>query len=175
MVAQHIESIAKLDAARRQLRTAVKLFFEYGDDVSIHTLVAAAHEVLADLLKRQGKRTRLAQLIDDQVKPANRGSVLKAFDRAWIFFKHGQHGEKMRLDFDPRQTHVLFINCGHAYFELTGGYLRELLCFGMWYDLEYPEVVTGAPPKAIADDGAPHRDRRAFLAWFNSRTWPKVD
>jgi hypothetical protein len=28
--------LSKLEAARRQLETAIKLYFEYGDEVSIH-------------------------------------------------------------------------------------------------------------------------------------------
>jgi hypothetical protein len=48
------EIITKLDAARRQLRTAVTLFFQHGDEVAVHTLTAAAHQILIDLLKPQG-------------------------------------------------------------------------------------------------------------------------
>src|SRR5207245_10811773 len=33
-------TVTKLDAARRQLRTAIRLWFEEGDPVSIHTLAA---------------------------------------------------------------------------------------------------------------------------------------
>lgn len=32
--------LGKLEAARRQLETAIRLYFEHGDEVSIHTLAA---------------------------------------------------------------------------------------------------------------------------------------
>lgn len=36
----HVERVPKLDAARRQLRTAVRMFFENKGTVSIHTLAS---------------------------------------------------------------------------------------------------------------------------------------
>jgi hypothetical protein len=44
--------ISKLDAAKRQLKTAINLYFSYGDPVSIHTLASAAREILYDLNKK---------------------------------------------------------------------------------------------------------------------------
>jgi hypothetical protein len=41
--------ISKMDAARRQLETAIRLYFNAGDPVSIHTLGVAAHTLLTGL------------------------------------------------------------------------------------------------------------------------------
>ena len=38
--------ISKLEAARRQLRTAITLWFTGGDPVAIHSLAFAAYEIL---------------------------------------------------------------------------------------------------------------------------------
>jgi hypothetical protein len=38
--------VSKLDAAKRQLETVIRLYFSNGDPVSIHTLTAAAYNVL---------------------------------------------------------------------------------------------------------------------------------
>lgn len=43
--------ISKLDAAYRQLNTAIFLFFQDKDPVSVHTLVGAALEVLNNHIK----------------------------------------------------------------------------------------------------------------------------
>ena len=50
-----VELITKIDATRRQLRTAIRLFCQDGDAVSIHTLASAAQGVLDALLKPNGK------------------------------------------------------------------------------------------------------------------------
>ncbi len=41
--------ISKLDAARRQLITAIRLYFNHGDIVSVHTLSAAAFKTTQDI------------------------------------------------------------------------------------------------------------------------------
>src|SRR5262245_42997551 len=56
-----IERVSKLDAARRQIRTAIRLFFEDGDTVSIHTLTSAAEELLRDFLIDAGKKSPIRE------------------------------------------------------------------------------------------------------------------
>ena len=46
-------SVTKLNAAERQLETAILLYFSDKDPVSIHTLCCAAYEVVHALNKRQ--------------------------------------------------------------------------------------------------------------------------
>jgi len=41
--------LSKLNVAKRQLETAIKLYFNDNDPVSIHTLACAAREILSDL------------------------------------------------------------------------------------------------------------------------------
>jgi hypothetical protein len=45
--------ITKLDAAKRQLATAIRLYFEDRDPVSVHTLVMAAGEIIDRLCEWQ--------------------------------------------------------------------------------------------------------------------------
>ncbi len=49
--------ISKVDAARRQLDTSLKLYFQNQDAISIHTLASAAQNILQDLSKRKGVPT----------------------------------------------------------------------------------------------------------------------
>ena len=46
--------VSKLEAGKRQLETAITLYFNYGDPVSIHSLSAAAYVIFRDLNKRRG-------------------------------------------------------------------------------------------------------------------------
>ena len=46
--------ISKLDAARRQLEIAVRLYFAEDDPVSIHTLTSAAYQLLSDINRALG-------------------------------------------------------------------------------------------------------------------------
>ena len=46
--------VTKLDVVRRQLAAAIGLFFAESDAIAVHTLVAAAHQILVDLGQRKG-------------------------------------------------------------------------------------------------------------------------
>jgi len=57
--------ITKLEAAHRQLRQAVRLFFKNGDMLAVHTLTAAAFQLFSDIGRLSGvvSRFRSDQLI----------------------------------------------------------------------------------------------------------------
>jgi hypothetical protein len=46
--------LTKIAAAKRQLDTAIRLYFAHDDELSIHTLVAAAFRILRDLIDKRG-------------------------------------------------------------------------------------------------------------------------
>jgi hypothetical protein len=52
---------SKLDVALRQLETAVTLYFHSADPVSIHTLTAAAYNVLRDLKTHRGSEFKCSR------------------------------------------------------------------------------------------------------------------
>jgi len=58
--------ISKLDAARRQLATAITLWFEDRDPVSIHTLVFAAYEIIHAVSKQRNPAGAVAELVGNE-------------------------------------------------------------------------------------------------------------
>ena len=44
--------VTKIEAARRQLRSAIELWFADADPVSIHTLSAASYQIIHDLNRK---------------------------------------------------------------------------------------------------------------------------
>ena len=45
------EMVTRLEAAERQLRVAIRMFFERKDMIAVHTLAAAALQILDDLVE----------------------------------------------------------------------------------------------------------------------------
>src|SRR5260221_11225206 len=62
--------ITKLEAARRQLATAIELWFLDGDPISIHTLAFAAHEVVHVIFRKNGGTDLLfhSRRIKDEIR-----------------------------------------------------------------------------------------------------------
>ena len=50
-------TITKIEGARRQIEAAVSLWFQDGDPVVIHTLIAAGHHVCHDIVKAKGEKS----------------------------------------------------------------------------------------------------------------------
>jgi hypothetical protein len=174
------EDITKLDAARRQLRTAVVLFFDHGDEVSIHTLAAAAYQILIDLVHHEGKTTRLEKSTERVIKPEFLSLARKTLRRAQNFFKHADEDPTELLDFDAREPQFLLFACADAYNTLTGRHLRELWAFIWWFMWEFPDFLKPGPFKiallaAIGDRPHAHRDRRLFWTVFNRTQLPDLD
>ena len=67
----NVKTISKLDAACSQLETAIRLFSQEGDEVSIHTLACAAYEIIHTISKKRGRK-KLLMFDSDLVDKRNR-------------------------------------------------------------------------------------------------------
>ena len=92
---------SKLEAARRQLDTAIRLHFSDADVVSIHTLAATAYNIINDVSNKRGAAAMLVKgtLIDD-ARVEVREKLRSEFNKAENFFKHA--------DRDPDGVHDLW-------------------------------------------------------------------
>ena len=113
------EVISKLDAARRQLRTSIRLFFADEEAISVHTLVAAAHGILRDLRGefaiKIAEGTELhgeGSFIKDNplVRPEKKQMLVSALNRAQNFFKHADKDPSGELHFHAGLTDLLLFD-----------------------------------------------------------------
>jgi len=102
-------TISKLDAARRQLETAITLWFNDGDPVSIHTLASAAYEIVHAVSKKRDPNRR--DLIFDSalIKDEYRSQFAIWVKRQANFFKHGNHDSEAVIEFQPELTRQFFL------------------------------------------------------------------
>lgn len=67
---QKLLKISKLDAAKRQLETVIRMYFNSGDPVSIHTLAAAGYNLIRDINSNRGGTSMIVKdCISEHVKP----------------------------------------------------------------------------------------------------------
>jgi hypothetical protein len=102
-------TISKMDAARRQLRTAITEWFGDGEPVSIHTLACAAYEIIHSLsLKRNPIRRDL--LFDtDYIKDEHRKDWLDLLRKPANFFKHADRDGDSDIEFNPAQSDAFIL------------------------------------------------------------------
>jgi hypothetical protein len=126
-----IVKLTKMEAARRQLRTAIELWLADGDPVSIQTLAAAARTVIDDLAKhRKHKRfsqDEMARLLSVTTQQAH-----GLFTHAANYFKHANRDADVEATFNINANPALIAAClisllemGEAYTEIEVAFVKR--------------------------------------------------
>lgn len=136
--------VSKLDAALRQLETAVTLYFHASDPISIHTLTAAAYNVLRDIKKHRAADFQMFKDAD-MVYPEKHGEYLKMLNESENFFKHAQRDATSDHEFCPEWTDFLLIDACEAYFQLTGERRPILAAYTNWFCIRHPQYYETQP------------------------------
>lgn len=140
--------LTKLEAAERQLRVAIRLFFERRDMVAVHTLAAAAQEILAVLARQKGLKSiyELVGLVEKE--------DIKTRKWAQNFLKHGSNDPEEELAFFPEMTMFLLYDASASDWRLHSRVMSEVSpevsAFLTWFWGKYPAVLpNGRSPKLM--------------------------
>jgi hypothetical protein len=127
-------TISKIDAAKRQLETVIRLYFSNGDPVSIHTLTAAAYNVIRDINKKRGGQPLLVkEQFLDYIREGHEKEVMDIINAAENFFKHAGRDHEATLDFNPDQSELLILEACSVYYKLSGEFPPLFKLFQGWY------------------------------------------
>lgn len=134
------ERINKLDAACRQLNTAISLWFNDDDTVSIHTLACSAHQIVHDINQQRGGR----DLIYDSliIKDEYRREANRLLKEPYNFFKHAESDAFDTVEFKPSLTEffILFTILG---LEILGHQPDTIQgAFSIYYGLRNQHLLT---------------------------------
>src|SRR6266702_6455095 len=140
--------VTKIDAARRQLITAIRLFFDGGDPVSVYSLASNAWEVIDVLCTSAGvdsfsKQTR-------ETLPS--GHTLKYYinEPCRNFFKHDEQDPNPDSSVvlrEPNVSAILFLAV-EDYIRLRQAGPVEAQVFQLWFIAVFPEKVSEDDPVA---------------------------
>jgi hypothetical protein len=144
------EQVTKLEAAERQLGMAIRLFFNRDDMIGIHTLTAAASQILRDLPGKHGSTSPLRDV--EIIRPEKRQEWYQILTRAQNFFKHANRDAEGVLDFFPATTPFLIFEAVLMHNTLTKRYTPETLVFASWFNLKYPNLVLDGPIKTVIQE-----------------------
>lgn len=126
--------ISKLDAAKRQLETAIRLFFSECEPVSIHTLASAAYGIIRDINKKMCGEPMLAKdKIMEYIKPECQKEVSKKINEAQNFFKHADRDHDEGLDFNPNQCELFIVDACSKYAQISGEWPPLFRIMQIWF------------------------------------------
>jgi hypothetical protein len=162
--------VSKLDAARRQLETVVRLYFHDGDPVSIHTLTAAGYNVLRDVnAKRGGAPMMVKDQLKQYVKPEMQKEFHDLLHAAENFFKHADRDHDAVLDFMPKQSELMIYDACSKYYELTGEQPPLFQVYRAWFMVTHRELFSHVPAEwKIKLDSAAQYVHEGRMSHFNT-------
>lgn len=131
-------TVNKLDAAERQFKAAVRMFFARTDPVSTHTLTCAASQLLADLLVSAGAGGLLRNkaLINDQ----HWKCWIEAIKREENFFKHADKDPGAELVLDSAVTGLFLVEASSLLETVAQRVLIETRVMFVWGMHAFPEM-----------------------------------
>jgi hypothetical protein len=140
----------KTQVARRHLGTALALFLNDDDPVSVHTLAAAGGEIAEHLAIKAGQSpfiSHIQKTFPDLDIKAIRGAQRQhsnAFKHALANSGVERNDQDLFEKFtDEYNDHVLFVGW-HDYMIATGILPVEVQVFQVWYYALYPEKLASA-------------------------------
>ncbi|MBV8210127.1 MAG: hypothetical protein JO133_08705 [Burkholderiaceae bacterium] len=155
--------LTKLDAARRQLDTALDLIFADRDPASIHTLVGAASTIISNLTEKGGSNVSWDRFAQQANKLAP-GEYFRIMRAPQNFLKHAESDPDAGWDLDPDHALCLafwaVMNLGN-FGELT---MQESV-FQLWF------LATHAPD--LDRDLPPYRQTRSVFGDLRGKPYPE--
>ena len=139
------ETLTKLQAAERQLRVAIRLFFERRDLVAVHTLGAAAQEVLRDLGRPRGIKSIVKE--NALIRPGYKKKVMTTLNEAQNFFKHAGRDPDEQLKFYYEATQFFLLDAALLYFQFTRRQFPEVTGLIAWSVVKFPNILVEGPLK----------------------------
>src|ERR1035441_8899965 len=84
--------IDKVEVARRQIKETVRMFFGERDPVAIHTLIAAAHQILTDIGEKRGAKSVFV------------GKKTQRLNHPFNFLKHADRDPDGKINIGPMRS-----------------------------------------------------------------------
>lgn len=135
-------NITKVDAARSQIDTAIELWFEDRDPVSIHTLACAGLDIINALGAPLGE---LAMMLDpSRFKEGMFREWLRIMADVRNFFKHANRDPEGVLDFKPSTNDYLLADCVDTFHRVTGGQTTIMRVFWSYFTLHNTQYFNPA-------------------------------
>ncbi|WP_373379923.1 hypothetical protein [Cupriavidus nantongensis] len=140
-------TLTKIDVARRQLVTAIRLLFNGEDSVSVFSLAANSWEIVDVLCTRDDVESLSKQV---------RGNLPSGKDLKYDyinapyrnFFKHADRDPDAVVDFDENVAESMVFLAVEDYLRLNRRMPIEMQVYQLWYLAINPEKLSG---EAMAD------------------------
>ena len=154
MVEWKVSEITKQEAALRQLDQAIRAFFRNDDMLAVHTLAAAATEVLSDLGKIRGVISPLRD--PERIRPERQKEWLAALRKTQNFLKHADTDPDRSHTYNEEETVFLLFEAVGLAGALVNETGRERHAFFVWFVMSYVDLFEAKYTKILLGGAERH-------------------
>jgi hypothetical protein len=143
--------ITKIEAAEKQLDSAIKLFFENVDHLSCYTLAAASREITDDLCdKRKNERLGDPQKVrlsfrdelEILIKPEHLKEAMRLFKKPQNFLKHADRDHNQELDeLSIKEISLVIFFAIMNFVLLEKRWSPAMATFSCWFTAVNPDLI----------------------------------
>ena len=135
----------KKEIAKRQIETALELFFSSGDPISIITLAGAGEEILGKLLSRAGKKNMMDHLVSLDKKLTGSGRDFKIINEEVNgirnSLKHTNNPSEDEIEFDSDHAIAMLARAVVNYTLVEGNATDKMSQFYEHLKSLHPDVL----------------------------------
>jgi hypothetical protein len=128
-----------MDALRRQLLAAVRMWFSDDDPIAIHTLIYAAHEILHTQFRRRGFKGLLFD--SPSIGPEYKEAWSKKLRNSANFFKHARADPDGSIDFDIVSNEMFLLFSIYGLAQIGEALVMEEQAFLRWIFVNRPKIL----------------------------------
>jgi hypothetical protein len=152
--------VNKPEAARRQIDTAVRLTFGGEDPIAIHSIAAAARQIVKDICESRGIEGYLR--FTDWIVEGHENGFWSAINRAANFLKHADQDADAIHEMSEKETDFVILFASQWYRDLGFTPSLEMRTFVTWMRLCHPNSLTEKELAAMTDAGVDSQHLRSL-------------
>jgi len=132
-----MKEVEKFKAAEEQLITAIDLFFNNKSEISVHTLVRAAHEIFDKLCEHKNLQRGVVYEGMKGISDEKKKLVFNKINEAKNFFKHADKDPEVKITWNPELSTYYIWDSTSLYRRLNNEKIPyEILIFSVWFRVQ---------------------------------------
>jgi hypothetical protein len=162
----------KLAVLRREIVTAIKLYFQSEDEVSLWILTSAAYNVAKDLNHIKGGPPMMREASEFADSESVYQAILKSNSYYINYFTQAENDSDLELTFNPLFLELMIYEVTEKYRDLTDTLTSEMTCFRIWF-LAWSQFAPSVHPlsiplKSMISKSYSQNERKRFFDEFDS-------